>query len=82
VIAPTATVDGDHAFIKVKINGLLHISIIRSELLSIQAWHVDDSLWQIEYCSKGGVKIRADYVTRDLWASILQGLDKLAIALD
>ena len=79
---PIATVEGDHALVKVKINGLLHLSFVRNDLLSVQAWHVDGSLWQIEYVSKAGVKVRTDYTSRELWASILEGLDKLAIALE
>jgi hypothetical protein len=75
------TVEGDHAFIKVRINGLLHLSILRNDLFSIQAWH-DETLWKIECVSKAGVKIRTDYTSRDLWAAVLGGLDKIAITLE
>ena len=79
---PIATVKGDHAFIKVLINDKLHFSILRQELLSVQAWHVDNTLWQIEYVTKTGVRLRCDYIQRELWLNILDGLDKIAIGLE
>lgn len=79
---PTVAVEGDHALIKVKINGLLHLSIVRKDLFCIQAWHVDDSLWQIEYVSSTGAKVRSDYTNRALWAAILHGVDRVAFSLD
>lgn len=78
----TATVVGEHAWLKIRINGKLHFSILRNDLLSIQSWRVDGTLFQIEYVTKAGIKLRTDYDDQDLWLSILDGLDKIAIALD
>ncbi len=68
--------------IKIYIDGLLHLSIKQSELLSIQSWvngNGENRQYHIMYTLKNGVEVESDYNDRIKWESILKLLDEAKI---
>ena len=61
--------------VKVYVNGILHVSIKRDVLISVQSWEVD-GVYYIQYQTTSG-GIMTDYDTADKWLAILKELDSV-----
>lgn len=60
--------------IRIRIDGVLHLLLLRSEFLGFQAWKDNDTQYCIEYVMKGG-SMQCEYDTREKWQAILAKLD-------
>ena len=65
-----------HDAVCVSINGILHISVKRSQLFSMQSYKFKAN-YTIEFVSRHGGIMQCDYETESLWLAILAGLDEL-----
>lgn len=72
--APAITFELDFDAIKIKFGGVLHFRLVRSKLLSIQAWRQGDKNFSIEYTMVGGAAL-CEYDDEEKWKTILAGLD-------
>lgn len=64
--------------LRIKINGLLHLSIKLEDLIGIQSWIVSDSKYCIEYYTRGS-KILCEYDNKKIWKYILEGIENIEI---
>jgi len=62
-------------FVKIFINGLLHLSIKKGKTISIQTWIMNDYYF-IEYTLEGGETILSEYDEIDKWKSIIELINK------
>jgi len=65
------------ASIKIYVNDILHIEVMRSKFVGLSSWQyeTEGGLYYIEIVSDGGA-VTVDYDKRDMWISILAELDK------
>ena len=62
--------------LRVYIKDLLHLSIDLSELVGIQSYTYNNDRWHIDFITKTA-KIECWYTSKELWESILKGLDQI-----
>lgn len=66
--------------LKVYINGLTHISISNiDEVFGFNSYSVGTEFFYIVITSKSGITIETNYQKREIWESILKGLDKISL---
>lgn len=73
---PEITVKLQSDRLRIFIGGLLHVSIDIRELVAIQSWKFGDYRFSIEYTMKT-TAVETWYVSREMWESILKGLDAI-----
>jgi len=69
---PKIKVETNYNSLRIFINGILHLSIKKNELISVQSWLIEN-LYIIEYTTKD-TEILTEYVDRETWETILKGL--------
>jgi hypothetical protein len=74
---PTCTLETDSGWLKLRINGLLHLRIKLDAIVGIQSWYEGDEhrTYYLEFTTKYPQEILSVYESRDLWADILKLLD-------
>lgn len=65
----------NHYDIRILIDGLPHLYILRKEFVGYQSWADDDGMFVIEYCTTKN-KIRTEQDTKGKWMQILVELNK------
>ena len=66
-----------HASVRIYINGVLHLHIVRETFLGLSAWLYErEGMYYIEIVLRDGT-IATDYDRRDLWTSVLTELEKI-----
>lgn len=60
--------------IKIYINNILHLEILKNEIVAVQSW-VNDGKYIIEY-SLTNRDIKTEYYSRETWESILTQWDQ------
>jgi hypothetical protein len=68
------TIEFGDKSLKLKINGILHLSIKRNCLVAVQAWELGGQ-YCIEYTTTTGV-VMTEYNKADKWLTILKLLDQ------
>jgi hypothetical protein len=59
--------------IRVMFNDIIHLHIVRSDLVGMQAWiREPESRWYIEYTFRNGAMIQCDYDSEEKWRGILE----------
>ena len=71
----TLEVEVAPAKLRIKLNGILHLSIF-GETLAFHSWEDDNGLFCIEY-STAFISIQTEYENRELWERILKELEKI-----
>ena len=72
--AISLSLNGD--VINIRINGLIHLSFKRSNLIGFQAYKEDRGLWSIEFYFKDGPAILAEYDKRERWVDMLKVIEE------
>lgn len=66
-----------HASIRIYVNDVLHIHIVREKFLGLSSWLYErEEMYYIEVVLRGG-NITVDYDRRDLWTLVLAELGKI-----
>lgn len=60
--------------LRVYINDLLHLSISIEELVGVESYSWSDDRWHIDFITKTNT-IECWYTNKELWESILRGID-------
>lgn len=71
-------VEVELAYIRILINGLLHLCVRRVPLIGIQSYKNGHKLFVIEY-QTGTTMIVSEYDKEELWEEILKGLSKVPL---
>lgn len=63
--------------LRVRINGILHLSVSREYLVAVQSWEsgIPGTSWVIEFTLKDGAVVKSEYSRRDIWEAILKGVE-------
>jgi len=65
------------ASVKVYINDILHLHVVRSKFLGLSSWQYEtEGMFYIEILLDGN-KIAVDYDRRDLWLLVLTELERI-----
>lgn len=65
----------NHYDIRVMLDGLPHVYILRKEFVGFQSWADDESMFVIEYYTTKN-KIRTELDTKDKWIKLLKALNE------
>jgi hypothetical protein len=74
--APVVKVTVKSEFLRITINGVLHLSFHLKEYVGLQSWKYGDYRFCIEYSFKT-TTIETWYVSETLWKLILKGLEAI-----
>jgi len=69
------SVELNHYDLRVLIDGLPHLYILREEFIGYQSWSDDDAMNVIEYYTKTN-KIRTEFDTKEKWKQVLVALSE------
>lgn len=64
----------NHYDLRIMINGLPCVYILRKEFCGFQSWNDDESMFVIEFYTKKN-KIRTEWDTREKWETVLKALN-------
>lgn len=70
----TITSDNNYLFIRIFINGILHVAIKRDDLVGIQSWREREGEFWIEYGFSRGQSVKCFYDTEEKWKKVLEHL--------
>lgn len=69
------TCKSDPNDIRIYINGVLHILLVRSEIVSVQSWYVSKTCLKIEITTKNR-DVLLEYNSIEKWTKILTIIDE------
>jgi len=72
-------IESDFGRIRIKINGIIHLSLKQSPDIQIQSWlYPSRSYYAIQYYSAGS-NILCEYEDKGIWEQILKKLEEVGI---